>query len=40
MITVTTNRVFFVLKVANLKTPKSSLDAMDIMEPADVNMCY
>ena len=31
----TTNGIFYVLKVANIKPPKASLDAMDIMKLAD-----
>ena len=33
--TATTTRIFYVLKVANVKPPKASLDAMDIMKLAD-----
>ena len=31
----TTTGIFYVLKVANIKPPKASLDAMDIMKLAD-----
>ena len=34
MITATTTGIFFALKMANLKPPKASLDAMDIMKLA------
>ena len=34
IITVTTTGIFFALKVANVKPPKASLDAMDIMKVA------
>ena len=34
IITVTTTRIFFVLKAANVKPPKASMDAMDIMKIA------
>ena len=34
IITTTTTRIFFVLKAANLKPPKASLDAVDIMKLA------
>ena len=34
IITATTTRIFYVLKVANIKPPKVSLDAMDIMKIA------
>ena len=34
IITVTTTGIFFALKVANVKPPKASLDAMDIMKLA------
>ena len=34
MITATTTGIFFALKTANLKPPKASLDAMDIMKLA------
>ena len=34
IITVTTTRIFFVLKAANVKPPKASMDAMDIMKLA------
>ena len=30
----TTIEIFFALKMANVKLPKASLDAMDIMKPA------
>ena len=33
--TTTTTGIFYVLKVANVKPPKASLDAMDIMKLAD-----
>ena len=33
--TATTTGIFYVLKVANIKPPKASLDAMDIMKLAD-----
>ena len=35
IITATTTGIFFVLKAANLKPPKASLDVMDIMKLAD-----
>ena len=31
IITATSTRIFYVLKAANVKPPKASLDAMDIM---------
>ena len=34
IITVTTTGIFFALKVANVKPPKASLNAMDIMKVA------
>ena len=34
IITVTTTGIFYVLKVANVKPPKASLDAMNIMKLA------
>ena len=34
IITTTTTGIFFALKVANVKLPKASLDAMDIKKPA------
>ena len=34
IITTTTTGIFFALKVANLKPPKASLDAMDIVKCA------
>ena len=34
IITATTTGIFFILKAANVKPPKSSLDAMDIMKLA------
>ena len=34
IITATTTRIFFTLKAANVKLPKASLDAMDIMKLA------
>ena len=34
IITTTTTRIFFALKAANVKPPKASLDAMDIMKLA------
>ena len=34
IITVTTTGIFFPLNVANVKPPKASLDAMDIMKVA------
>ena len=34
IITTTTTGIFFALKVANLKPPKASLDAMDIVKRA------
>ena len=34
IITATTTRIFYVLKTANVKPPKASLDAMDIMKLA------
>ena len=34
IITVATTGIFFALKTANVKPPKSSLDAMDIMKLA------
>ena len=34
IITATTTGIFYVLKAANLKPPKTSLDAMDIMKIA------
>ena len=30
----TTTRIFFAPKAANIKPPKASVDAMDIMKPA------
>ena len=38
IITATTTEVFFALKAANVKPPKASLDAIDIMKLA-VGMC-
>ena len=35
IITATTTGIFFVLKAANSKPPKASLDVMDIMKLAD-----
>ena len=32
IITATTTGIFYVIKVANVKRPKASLDAMDIMK--------
>ena len=34
IITITTTRIFYVLKLANVKPPKASLGAMDIMKLA------
>ena len=34
IITITTTRIFFALKAANVKPPKASLDVMDIMKIA------
>ena len=34
IITATTTRIFYVLRVANIKPPKVSLDTMDIMKLA------
>ena len=34
IITITTTEIFYALKAANLKPPKASLDAMDIMKLA------
>ena len=34
IITITTTRIFYVLKAANVKPPKASMDAMDIMKLA------
>ena len=34
IITATITRIFYVLKAANVKPPKASLDAMDIMKLA------
>ena len=34
IITITTNGIFYALKAANIKPPKVSLDAMDIMKLA------
>ena len=34
IITATTTRIFYALKAANVKLPKASLDAMDIMKHA------
>ena len=34
IITITATGIFYALKVANVKSPKSSLDAMDIMKLA------
>ena len=34
IITITTTGIFYVLKEANVKPPKASLDAMDIMKLA------
>ena len=34
IITITVTGVFYALKAANIKPPKVSLDAMDIMKPA------
>ena len=38
IITTTTTRIFFALKAANVKPPKASLDAMDIMK-LDCGIC-
>ena len=38
IITVTTTRIFFVLKAANIKPPKASLGAVDIIKCAG-GMC-
>ena len=35
IITATTTGIFYVLKVAGMRPPKASLDAMDIMRLAD-----
>ena len=35
IITATTTGIFYALKAANVKSPKASLDAMDIMKLAD-----
>ena len=35
IITATTTRIFLALKAANVKSPKTSLDAMDIMKIVD-----
>ena len=35
IITATATEIFYVLMVANVKPPKASLDAMDIMKLAD-----
>ena len=32
IVTVTTTGIFYILKAANVKPPKTSLDAMDIMK--------
>ena len=32
IVTVNTTRIFYILKAANVKPPKTSLDAMDIMK--------
>ena len=37
IITATTTGIFFALKTANVKPPKASLDAMDIMKLASGN---
>ena len=34
IITATTTRIFYVLKVANVKPPKASLDVVDLMKLA------
>ena len=34
IITATTTRIFYTLKTANIKPPKASMDAMDIMKLA------
>ena len=34
IITATTNGMFYILRVANVKPPKASLDAMDVMKLA------
>ena len=34
IITATTTRIFYVIKAANVKLPKASLDSMDIMKLA------
>ena len=34
IITATTTGIFYALKAANVKPPKASLDALDIMKPA------
>ena len=34
IITATTTRIFYVIKAANVKLPKTSLDSMDIMKLA------
>ena len=38
IITATTTGIFFILKAANVKPPKASLDAMDIMKLA-IGIC-
>ena len=38
IITVTTTGIFFTIKAANVKPPKASLDAMDIMKLA-IGIC-
>ena len=35
IITITTTGIFYVLKAANVKPPKASMDAMDIMKLTD-----
>ena len=42
IITATTTRIFFALKAANVKPPKASLDAMDIVKLAEesVERCW
>ena len=39
IITTTTTGIFYVLKVAHVKPPKASLDAMDIMKLAGGIVC-
>ena len=40
IITATTTRIFFAQKEANVKPPKASLDAMDIMPVESVEGCW